>query len=103
MADELDSTNESVNTAVHGLKNELTRLHQLHQNLLIGLVDTNPTSGGPEADEVWTRIIVIQEELLNLTGAYSAKIKKETENETSTVGRGKRLQGSMHSRSRRMR
>ncbi len=97
MADEIDITNESINTAVHGLKNELNRLHQLHRNILVGV------ASGINPDEVWTRIIVIQEELLNLARAYSEKIKKETENETSTVGRGKRLQGSIHSRSRRMR
>jgi hypothetical protein len=52
--------------AIHGLKNELNRLHELHKNLLIGLVDIYPTGGGPEIDAVWTRIIVIQEALLDV-------------------------------------
>lgn len=83
MADELEITNESINTAMHGLKNELNRLHQLHQNILAGVAgDINP-------EAVWTRIIVIQEELLNIVRAYSAKIKKEVEYEKGVTGRDK--------------
>ncbi len=61
--------------SVVGLKNELTRLHALHSSLLTGLVDTNPIAPDVIQDEflaaVWTRIIVIQEALLDIARKHS--------------------------------
>jgi hypothetical protein len=50
--------------AIHGLKNELNRLHDLHK------IAAQPASEfqyeGLERAEIWTRIIVIQEALLDV-------------------------------------
>ena len=62
--------NEATKYSVVGLKNELTRLHDLHNSLLTGLVGTNAISYGGDQEEftqeVWNRIVVIQEALLDI-------------------------------------
>ena len=97
MAEEPEVGVESINTAVHGLKNELNRLHMLHQNIMAGIVP------GFDPEVVWTRIVVIQEALLNLARAYKEKIEREVSIEKSAARGGKQLQRSANSRSRRMR
>lgn len=96
MAEEPEVGVESINTAVHGLKNELNRLHMLHQNIMAGIVP------GFDPDVVWTRIVVIQEALLNLARAYKEKIEREVSIEKSAVGGSKQLPRPANPRPRRV-
>lgn len=52
--------------AIHGLKNELNRLHELHKMAAALEADSEYQFIGLDAEEVWTRIIVIQEALLDV-------------------------------------
>lgn len=77
MADENADVFELVNTtaldaledgaaavAMHGLKNELNRLHELHKMAAQPALEFQ--YNGLDQSEIWTRIIVIQEALLDV-------------------------------------
>jgi hypothetical protein len=50
--------------AVQGLKNELNRLHELHK--IAAAADMKAIYDGLDRAEIWTRIVVIQEALLDV-------------------------------------